>query len=88
MSWLFVLLHGESGDCCGREEQRTRYEDGNKGDKKGGSETDANEIHCRTLVYVEGDATLGSYTDAEGKPRTALNIVQSKLLSFPSEDLL
>jgi single-stranded DNA-binding protein len=36
--------------------------------------------NCRTLVYVEGDATMSSYNDAEGKPRTALNIVQSKLI--------
>lgn len=31
---------------------------------------------CRTLVYVEGDATNDKYEDAEGKTRTALNIVQ------------
>ncbi|KAK4455893.1 nucleic acid-binding protein [Podospora aff. communis PSN243] len=31
------------------------------------------------LVYVEGDATMSSYTDSEGKPRKALNIVQRHL---------
>ncbi|KAN0115138.1 single-strand binding protein family [Hyaloscypha variabilis] len=32
-----------------------------------------------TLVYVEGDATMSSYQDAEGKPRNSLNVVQQKL---------
>jgi len=36
---------------------------------------------CRTLVYVEGDASMGQYTDADGKPRTALNILQSESTS-------
>lgn len=31
---------------------------------------------CSTLVYVEGDATLDTYEDAEGKSKTSLNIVQ------------
>lgn len=30
----------------------------------------------RALVYVEGEATQGSYTDAEGNQKKALNIVQ------------
>lgn len=34
--------------------------------------------YYRTLVYVEGDATIQQYEDAEGKNRTALNIVQRK----------
>lgn len=32
-----------------------------------------------TLVYVEGDASMSQYTDAEGKPRSALNLIQQKL---------
>ncbi|KAH8595728.1 hypothetical protein B0O99DRAFT_686710 [Bisporella sp. PMI_857] len=32
-----------------------------------------------TLVYVEGEASMSQYTDAEGKPRSALNIVQNKI---------
>jgi hypothetical protein len=35
----------------------------------------------RTLVYVEGEASLSTYTDPEDKqekPRTSLNIVQRK----------
>ncbi|TVY78231.1 Single-stranded DNA-binding protein RIM1 [Lachnellula suecica] len=32
-----------------------------------------------TLVYIEGDASMSQYEDAEGKPRSALNIVQQKL---------
>ncbi|KUI65406.1 Single-stranded DNA-binding protein RIM1, mitochondrial [Cytospora mali] len=32
-----------------------------------------------TLVYVEGDATLDTYEDAEGKTRTSLSIVQRQL---------
>lgn len=36
----------------------------------------------RTLVYVEGDASISQYQDAEGKPRSSLNLVQRKL-SFP-----
>ncbi len=33
-------------------------------------------MNDRTLVCVEGDATMQTYEDAEGKNRTALNIVQ------------
>jgi len=36
--------------------------------------------NCRTLVYIEGDATMNTYNDADGKPRTALNLVQRKFL--------
>lgn len=32
----------------------------------------------RTLVYVEGNASMDTYQDAEGKNRTSLNIIQSK----------
>ena len=31
---------------------------------------------CSATVYVEGDATIGTYQDAEGKVRSALNIKQ------------
>jgi hypothetical protein len=37
--------------------------------------------YCRSLVYVEGDATMNTYQDSEGKNRSALNIVERK---FPS----
>ncbi|KAI1406673.1 nucleic acid-binding protein [Hypoxylon fuscum] len=30
-------------------------------------------------VYVEGDAQMNSYTDAEGKPRSALSIYQKNI---------
>lgn len=30
-----------------------------------------------TTVYVEGDATMNTYTDAEGKNRSSLSIIQS-----------
>jgi len=33
-------------------------------------------IHCRSLVYVEGDASLRSYEDQDGRKQTNLNIVQ------------
>jgi hypothetical protein len=36
----------------------------------------------RTLVYVEGDASISQYQDAEGKNRSSLNVVQRKL-TFP-----
>lgn len=32
-----------------------------------------------TLVYVEGDAKMDQYTDAEGKERKALNVVHREL---------
>lgn len=38
---------------------------------------------CRTLVYVEGDATNDKYEDAEGKTRTTLNIVQRESPLIP-----
>lgn len=33
----------------------------------------------RAMVYVEGDATMNTYVDSEGKNRSALNIVERKL---------
>lgn len=33
--------------------------------------------YYRTLVYVEGDASVRVYDDAEGKKTSSLNIVQS-----------
>ncbi|CAK7273738.1 ssDNA-binding protein, mitochondrial [Sporothrix epigloea] len=32
-----------------------------------------------TLVYVEGDATMGTYQDADGKTRSSLNIMQRSI---------
>ncbi|SPN98366.1 related to single-stranded DNA-binding protein [Cephalotrichum gorgonifer] len=32
-----------------------------------------------STVYVEGDASVGTYQDAEGKNRTALNIIQRSI---------
>ncbi|KAG9242341.1 hypothetical protein BJ878DRAFT_516020 [Calycina marina] len=32
-----------------------------------------------TLVYVEGNASMDTYADAEGKNRTALNLVQTRI---------
>ena len=33
----------------------------------------------RTLVYLEGDATMRVYEDADGKKQSALNLIQTKL---------
>lgn len=33
----------------------------------------------RTLVYLEGDASIRSYEDQEGRKQTSLNIVQRTL---------
>jgi hypothetical protein len=32
----------------------------------------------RSLVYVEGDATMSVYRDAEGKTKSSLNVVQRR----------
>jgi single-stranded DNA-binding protein len=34
---------------------------------------------CRTLVYLEGDATMRTYDDAAGKKHSSLSLVQTKL---------
>lgn len=34
------------------------------------------DSNCSTTVFVEGDATVKSYEDANGVSRTALNIAQ------------
>jgi single-stranded DNA-binding protein len=36
-------------------------------------------IFSRTLVYLEGDATMRTYGDAEGKKQSSLSLVQTKL---------
>lgn len=33
----------------------------------------------RTLVYLEGDASISLYEDSEGKKQSSLNIVQTKI---------
>ena len=33
----------------------------------------------RTLVYLEGDATMRTYDDAEGKKQSALSLVQTRI---------
>lgn len=33
----------------------------------------------RTLVYLEGDATMRTYEDSEGRKQTSLGLVQTKL---------
>lgn len=33
----------------------------------------------RTLVYVEGEATMNTYEDSQGKKQSALNLVQTKI---------
>jgi hypothetical protein len=35
----------------------------------------------RSMIYVEGDATMSTYLDSEGKNRSALNIVERKFSS-------
>lgn len=41
-------------------------------------QTGSADFCCRSLVYVEGDATMNTYQDSEGKNRSALNIVERK----------
>lgn len=40
-------------------------------------------LQSSTLVYVEGDARMKSYEDAEGRKQSSLSIVQRKLFLFP-----
>jgi hypothetical protein len=35
--------------------------------------------HSRTLIYLEGDATMRTYDDAEGKKQSSLSLVQTKI---------
>ena len=41
------------------------------------SQTDVSNV--RTLVYLEGDATMRTYDDAEGKKQSSLSLVQTKI---------
>jgi single-stranded DNA-binding protein len=33
----------------------------------------------RTLVYLEGDASMQTYEDKDGQSRSSLNLIQSKI---------
>ena len=35
--------------------------------------------NSRTLVYLEGDASMRTYDDAEGKRQSSLSLVQTKI---------
>lgn len=37
------------------------------------------DIWARTLVYLEGDATMRSYEDSEGRKQSQLSLVQTKV---------
>jgi hypothetical protein len=45
-------------------------------------------LSYRSMVYVEGDATMNTYVDSEGKNRSALNIVERKYSPFISTPML
>jgi hypothetical protein len=34
---------------------------------------------CRTLVYLEGDATMRTYDGADGKKQSSLSLVQTRI---------
>jgi single-stranded DNA-binding protein len=34
---------------------------------------------ARTLVYLEGDASMSTYTDKNGQTQSSLNLVQTKV---------
>ena len=46
-------------------------------------------LDYRTLVYLEGDAKLSTYTDAESKKQTRLDLVERTLdvLSLPQAEI-
>lgn len=37
------------------------------------------DCQSRTLIYLEGDATMRTFEDREGKKQSSLNIIQTKL---------
>ena len=39
----------------------------------------ANVVWDRTLIYLEGDATMNVYEDSNGKKQSGLNLVQTKV---------
>lgn len=46
-------------------------------------------LHHRTLVYLEGDAKLSTYTDADSKKQSRLDLVERTLdvLSLPQAEI-
>ena len=36
-------------------------------------------VNYRTLVYLEGDATMRTYEDGDGKKQSSLSLVQTKV---------
>ena len=44
-----------------------------------GSREDTDTRCYRTLIYLEGDATMSVYEDANGKKQSGLNLVQTKV---------
>lgn len=38
-----------------------------------------NLVRHRTLVYLEGDASMSTYQDKEGKTQSSLNVIQTKI---------
>lgn len=36
-------------------------------------------VWCRTLVYLEGEASMNTYEDKNGQTQSSLNVVQSKI---------
>jgi single-stranded DNA-binding protein len=42
-------------------------------------EMEADDSANRTLVYLEGDASMSTYTDKNGQTQSSLNLVQTKV---------
>jgi single-stranded DNA-binding protein len=42
-------------------------------------DNESNGAWSRTLIYLEGDATMKTYEDGEGRKQTQLNLVQTKV---------
>lgn len=73
--------HGGSASATQRRHERV--------DNRPRANANTSGFPRRTLVYLEGDAKLSTYTDAESKKQTRLDLVERTLdvLSLPQAEI-
>ncbi|KAE8448447.1 hypothetical protein EG329_009512 [Mollisiaceae sp. DMI_Dod_QoI] len=74
-----ILRYGVATDSGRGESKKTSFFQVTSFLPEGGARDFIQNLEKGTLVYVEGDASMSYYQDAEGKNRSSLNLIQQKL---------
>ncbi|KAK3375448.1 hypothetical protein B0H63DRAFT_279396 [Podospora didyma] len=74
-----ILRYGVASNTGPRDNRNTSWFNVTSFEGEGRRRDFLQSLPKGTMVYVEGDASIRPYVDSEGKNRTSLNIVQTKI---------